>query len=178
MTLKERMEQMKLVKAELPALLEIAVENATLRAIEKAVEMTPPLADDEDDLRGTHTRTVGMKQRWKKDSKISPSWEGVKLVTVLENRAGETKGSKNDTSYASYVDEGHRVDRHFVPGLYIDKKSGLLSYDPKMAADQSGGLVVGTKTSYVKGIHMVDAAKEEYQKVLREQLKRLEELLQ
>lgn len=176
MTLKERMEQLKKVKAELPALLEIAVENATLRAIEKAKEMTPPLEDD-NDLKGTHTRAGSMKQRWKKDSQISPSWEGLKLVTVLENRAGETKDAENDTSYASYVDEGHRVRRHFVPGLYIDKESGLLAYDPKMAADQSGGLVVGTKTGYVKGIHMVDAAKEEYQKALREQLKRLEELL-
>lgn len=63
--------------------------------------------------------------------------------------------------YASYVDQGHRMDRHFVPGLYIDE-NGQLARN----VDGKGGLVVGTKTKYVKGEFMADKAKEAYQKTV------------
>ena len=58
------------------------------------------------------------------------------------------------------------MDRHFVPGLVINEASGMLEYNP----DGSGGIVVGTRTAYVKGLFMVDAAKEEYKRVLRQEL--------
>ena len=67
----------------------------------------------------------------------------------------------NDMEYASYVNDGHRMDRHFVPGLYVDE-NGQLNYDPAAKV----GLVVGTKTTYVKGEFMVDKGKDAYQKAL------------
>ena len=48
----------------------------------------------------------------------------------------------------SYVNDGHRMDKHYVPGLYVDD-DGLLSYDP--AGDV--GMMVGTKTKYVDGLY-------------------------
>ena len=51
-------------------------------------------------------------------------------------------------------------------------------YDPKAAGDRTVGIVVGTKTFYVPGKFIVDAAKEEYSKALREELRKLEDLLQ
>lgn len=80
----------------------------------------------------------------------------------------------NDKEYASYVNDGHRMDRHFVPGLYINPSSGLLEYDPSAKV----GIVVGTKTSYVPGIHMVDAAIEEYRKTLKSELDGIAKLIE
>ena len=71
----------------------------------------------------------------------------------------------NEMEYASYVNNGHRMDRHFVPGLYIDE-NGELSRD----LEGDVGLVVGTKTKYVKGEFMTDKAKEAYEKATLSQL--------
>ena len=75
--------------------------------------------------------------------------------------------------YAAYVNYGHRLDRHFVPGLYVNESSGLLEYDPGAKV----GIVVGTKTTYVEGLHMVDAAREEYSRVLKSEMEKIKELL-
>ena len=50
---------------------------------------------------------------------------------------------------------------------------GMLEYNP----DGKVGIVVGTKTPYVKGLFMADAAKEEYQRVIREELSGIGRLL-
>ena len=55
------------------------------------------------------------------------------------------------------------MDRHFVPGLYIDPETGILTMDP---GNTDVGIVVGTKTPYVKGEFMVDKGKEPYRKTL------------
>ena len=57
--------------------------------------------------------------------------------------------------------------------LVINPGSGLLEFNP----DGTGGIVVGTRTAYVPGLFMVDKAVEEYRRVLREELKGLEELM-
>ena len=58
--------------------------------------------------------------------------------------------------------------------LYVNPDSGLLEYDP--AANT--GIVVGTKTKYVKGEYMADKGIEEYQKAVREILdKAIEEAM-
>ncbi len=141
---------------DLPSLLSGMVKGATLRAVEKATDMTPPTTDD---LSGTNTRTGSMKQHWASDSRVKPEVSGGRYTTVLAN----------NMEYASYVNDGHRMDRHFVPGLYINEESGLLEYNP----DGRGGIVVGTRTSYVEGLHMTDKAKEEYKRVLRIEADRL-----
>lgn len=153
MTLKERLKQLHAIEAQLPEKLKQAATGAAIRAVEKATELTPPKTGD---LRGTNTRSGEMKQHWATDSKPVANRRGNQYVSLLAN----------NKQYAAYVDQGHRMDRHFVPGLVINEASGMLEYNP----DGSGGIVVGTKTAYVKGLFMVDAAKEEYKRVLRQEL--------
>lgn len=157
-TLKTRAEALKKHLSSLDAELSSIAQGATIRAIEKAAELTPPTKDD---LSGTNTRTGAMKQHWATDSVIKPQKVGNDFVTQLAN----------NMEYASYVNDGHRMDRHFVPGLVINPYSGLLEYNP----DGKGGIVVGTKTAYVKGLFMVDEAQEEYKRVTEIELSKLAE---
>ena len=160
LTLKERVQQLQKDRAKIEARIMDACKSATIRAVEKAAEMTPPTQGD---LRGTNTRSGEMKEHWASDSDILPKKSGDTYTTILAN----------DKEYASYVNDGHRMDRHFVPGLYVNPDSGLLEYDPTVKV----GIVVGTKTSYVPGIFMTDAAKEEYKRVLREELADIGEVM-
>lgn len=159
MTLKERMKQLEAARPQVVAKIASACENATIRAVKKAVELTPPTQND---LRGKNTRAGEMKQHWVTDSRTEPEKVENQYETLLAN----------DKQYSSYVNDGHRMDRHFVPGLYINPESGQLEYDPM--ADV--GIVVGTKTPYVEGLFMVDAAKEEYKRALRQDLAHIREV--
>ena len=132
MTLEERIAQLQDVEARFPGELTAIAKGATIRAVEKAAELTPTTLDD---LSGTNTRSGDMKQHWASDSKVTPVKRGDTYVTELNN----------DKQYASYVNDGHRMDRHFVPGLVINPESGMLEYNP----NGKGGIVVGTKTKYV-----------------------------
>ena len=161
MTLEERIRQLQDVQARFPSELSNIAKNATIRAVEKAVDMTPPL---ENDLRGTNTRSGGMKQHWPTDSDTTPQVSGGKYTTILAN----------NKDYASYVNDGHRMDRHFVPGLYVNPASGMLEVNP----DGTGGLVVGTQTSYVPGLHMEEAAHEEYHRTVAAEAVNLRRLLE
>lgn len=161
MNLKQRMKQLEAIKPQIDALLMSAAENATIRAIEKAAELTPPVNGGS--VGGTNTRTGEMKQHWATDSVTTPRRSGTEIITELNN----------NMEYAAYVNYGHRLDRHFVPGLYVNESSGLLEYDPSAKV----GIVVGTKTTYVEGLHMVDAARKEYRKALKAEMKKIKELL-
>lgn len=149
-SLQQRLQQLKKLQADLPNVMHAAARDATMRAIEATMDATPPKAGG-DRLPGVNTVTGELKAHWATDSVTEPQKVGGGYVTFLAN----------DMEYASYVNDGHRMDRHFVPGLYVDE-NGQLNYDP--AAKE--GLVVGTKTTYVKGEFMVDKGKEAYQKVL------------
>lgn len=153
LTLRERAKQLEADRPKVEARILQACQDATLRAVEKAAELTPPTKDD---LSGTNTRSGEMKQHWGTDSVSDPKVSGNTYTTWLNN----------DKDYASYVNDGHRMDRHFVPGLYINPYSGSLEYDPS----KKTGIVVGTKTPYVPGLFMVEAAKEEYRRVLKDEL--------
>ena len=120
-----------------------------MRAVEKAAELTPPTKND---LSGTNTRTGEMKQRWATDSITKPQRKGNSYETRLAN----------NMKYASYVNDGHRMDRHFVPGLVINENSGMLERNP----DGKGGIVVGTKTSYVEGLFMTEKAIERWKRAI------------
>lgn len=159
-TLKERMNQLTANRALVKSRILQACEAATMRAIEKATELTPPTQGD---LRGTNTRSGEMKQHWVTDSKTTPEVSGGKYTTYLNN----------DKDHSSYVNDGHRMDRHFVPGLYINPYSGFLEYDPS----KNVGIVVGTKTSYVPGLHMVDAAVDTWRQTLKSELSDLGEVV-
>ena len=160
-TLAQRIQQLKKAQADLPNILADVAKGATMRAIEAAQDATPPKAGT-GRLPGTHTITGELKAHWATDSQTEPAVRGNRVETTLAN----------NMEYASYVDQGHRMDKHFVPGLYINPYSGQLEYDP--AADV--GIVVGTKTKYVKGEFMTDKGREAYEKaVLAELGKRVEE---
>lgn len=161
MTLEERIAQLRDAEARFPGELSAIAKGATLRAVEKATELTPPTMDD---LSGTNTRSGEMKQHWASDSEVIPVRRGDTYVTELNN----------DKQYASYVNDGHRMDRHFVPGLVINPESGMLEYNP----DGKGGIVVGTRTQYVEGLFMEEAAHEEYHRVVRVEADRLRRLLE
>lgn len=153
-SLQDRLKQLKEADAKLPALLTKVARDATLRAIEAAADATPPNNDTE--LKGTNTITGELKAHWAIDSVVAPEKAGLDYMTQL----------RNDVQYASYVNDGHRMDRHFVPGLYINETSGLLEYDPAAKV----GIVVGTKTKYVKGLHMTDKGKQAYQEAVLAEL--------
>ena len=161
MTLEERIAQLRDVEARFPGELTAVAKGATIRAVEKAAELTPLTPDD---LSGTNTRSGGMKQHWATDSRVVPVKRGSTYVTELNN----------DKQYASYVNDGHRMDRHFVPGLVINPESGMLEYNP----DGKGGIVVGTKTQYVEVLFMAEAAHEEYHRVVRAEAERLRRMLE
>ena len=164
-TLRQRIAQLKkALDTDLPEVLYETAKGATLRAIEAAQDATPPKAGT-GRLGGTNTLTGELKAHWATDSRAEPERTGDGYKTELAN----------NMEYASYVDQGHRMDKHFVPGLYVNPNTGQLEYDP--AADV--GLVVGTKTKYVKGEFMTDKAREAYEKaVLAELEKRVKEVLE
>ncbi len=162
LTLKMRAQQLQARLPDVQRKITSACENATLRAVEKAAELTPPT---EDDLSGTNTRSGEMKARWATDSTTYPyGFSDGTIRTSLGNNA----------QYASYVNDGHRMDRHFVPGLYINPYSDALEYDPS----KETGLVVGTKTAYVPGLHMVDEAKKVYRETLKSELEDIGEVFE
>lgn len=131
--------------------------NATLKAVEKAVERTPTTTDN---LAGTNTQSGGMKQTWVESSTTAPQmhWNGTvrEAVTVLGNKM----------QYASYVNNGHRMDKHYVPGLIVNPVSGLL----ERVAPSQGGIMVGTKTAFVPGKFMVEAAENTYRESVEREL--------
>jgi len=128
-------------------------EGAALRAVEEAQSRTPP--NDGDKLRGVNIISGELAQHWATDSQTVPRRIGNTYVTALAN----------DKDYAGYVNDGHRLDKHFVPGLYIDG-DGLLSRD----LSRKGGLLVGVKTNYIPGKYMKEAAEEQYHAVLEREL--------
>ena len=136
MTLDEYIQKLEAAQKVLPDMISVAAKNATIRAVEAAQEKTPPTADS---LSGINTRTGELKQHWATDSKIIPEQQAGQYVTELNN----------NKEYASFVNDGHRMDKHFVPGLYVNPASGLL-----------------------EGLHMTDAAQQAYEETLQAELER------
>lgn len=161
-SLQQRIQQLKRIRADIPRILDEVAQNATIRAVEAAADATPPKAGRGQS--GTNTLTGELKAHWATDSETTPKRQGNEHVTTLAN----------NVEYASYVNDGHRMDKHFVPGLYINPGTGTLEYDP--SADV--GIVVGTKTLYVNGEFMVDKGIEAYRRtVLAELDRRIQEAM-
>lgn len=153
--LRRRMEELAARQPQIAPRLSAVAQGATLRAIEAAVEHTPP---NDGRLRGVNTISGELAQHWATDSRTVPVQAGDSFVTTLGN----------DKQYASYVNDGHRMDKHFVPGLYVDG-SGLLSRD----LSRDVGMMVGTKTSYVPGKYMKEKAVDRYKEVAETELRKL-----
>ena len=130
-----------------------AAEVATVAAVETAAEHTPPNGGAP--IRGVNTRTGEMSQSWATDSQTTPTVSGETITTML----------CNNKQYASYVNDGHRMDKHFTTHVAIE--NGMLVGKP----DGTGGLMVGTKTSYIPGLYMTEKATGKYKTTMRYMLK-------
>lgn len=157
--LRRRLAELEKLAPDIPKRLAAIAEDATIRAVDEAMALTPKNTFAHGELRGVNMISGELAKHWDTDSQTVPEVSGENLTTVLAN----------DMEYASYVNDGHRVDRHFVPGLYIDEETGLLSRD----LARKGGLVVGTKTTYVEGLHITDKAIDKYDEVVRAELEQL-----
>ena len=146
--MRKRLDLLAKIGADIPRIVNEVAKGATVAAIEAATNATPPNGGAA--LAGTNARSGSLAQHWTTDSVIEP----VNGTTWL----------KNDLQYASYVNDGHRVDKHFVPGLH--EVGGRLDYD----ANYDGGIVVGTKTTYVPGLHMKEAGIGKYRQVVEAEL--------
>lgn len=155
-SLQQRIQQLKRIRADIPRILNEVARDATIRAVEAAADATPPKAGR--GQAGTNMLSGELKAHWGNDSQTKPTRRGNEHVTTLAN----------NVEYASYVNDGHRMDKHFVPGLYVNPSSGLLEYDP--GADV--GIVVGTKTPYVNGEFMTDKGIEAYRRTVLAELDR------
>lgn len=157
--MRKRIRELHQAGQNVPKILEEVAEGATIEAVRVATEHTPPNGGAA--IAGTNTRSGDMAQHWTLDSITEPMGGGPAFTTVLAN----------NMQYASYVNDGHRMDKHFVPGLVIN--GNLLEQDP----DGEGGIMVGTKTSYVEGKYMKEKAIGRYRSVVRTELeKRVKEV--
>ena len=130
-----------------------AAETATLDAVETAQKHTPPNGGAP--IKGVNTRTGEMSQSWATDSQTTPSVSGNTITTML----------CNNKRYAPYVNDGHRMDKHFTTHVAIE--NGVLVGKP----NGGGGLVVGTKTRYIPGLYMKEKATGKYKTKVRAMLK-------
>ena len=155
--MRKRLEELRRAGQNVPKIMAEVAEGATIEAVRIATENTPPNGGTA--IAGTNTRSGDMAQHWATDSQTTPSTGGA-VKTILAN----------NMQYSSYVNDGHRVDKHFVPGLIIN--GNLLERDP----DGGGGIMVGTKTPYVQGKYMKQKAVGKYRQTVRTELsKRVKE---
>lgn len=150
--MRKRLAELNRAGQNVPKIMMEVAEGATIEAVRVAVENTPPNGGA--DIAGTNMRSGDMANHWQTDSQTTPVYSGGTVKTQL----------KNDMQYSSYVNDGHRVDKHFVPGLIVN--GDLLEKSP----DGSGGIMVGTKTTYVKGKYMKQKAIGKYRTVVRKEL--------
>jgi hypothetical protein len=146
-TIRKRLRQLYDAGANVPKIIDEVAEGATIEAVRIATENTPPNGVD---ISGTNTRSGNMAQHWTTDSETTPNHG----LTVLAN----------NMQYASYVNDGHRMDRHFVPGLI--NNNGVLERVHK----DEGGIMVGVRTTYVRGRYMKEKAINKWRSVVRKEL--------
>lgn len=152
--IRKRLEELRKAGESIPDIMYEVAEGATVEAVRVATENTPPNGSS---IAGTNTRSGQMAQHWALDSQTQP--RGLML-----GRASAVTTLANNMQYASYVNDGHRMDKHFVPGLI--ENGGLLErVDPDV-----GGIMVGTKTTYVPGKYMKEKAIGKYRSVVRKEL--------
>lgn len=155
--MRKRLDELRRAGQDMPKIMAEVAEGATIEAVRIAKEKTPP---NDGTIAGVNMRSGQMAQHWETDSITKPVVMGGSVKTELNN----------NMQYASYVNDGHRLTEHFVPGLIIN--GNLL----ERSEDGSGGLVVGKKTSYVRGKYMKEAAIGRYRSVVRTELdKRVKE---
>ncbi len=149
--MRKRLAELNKAGQNVPKIMMEVAEGATIEAVNTAVNNTPPNGAK---IAGTNTRSGQMAQHWESDSQTKPTYSGGSVRTVLAN----------NMQYASYVNDGHNVDEHFTSHVAIE--GGVLVGKPH----GDGGLVVGTKTTYVPGRYMKEKAIGKYRDVVRKEL--------
>lgn len=124
--------------------------KAACKAMEQAAKTHTPNSKDGKN-RGFNVISNSLMNAWKADYTKEKSSDVLGIVTLT-----------NSMPYAAFVQYGHKVNKHFVPWLYKDG-SGTLSYELNHSQPMFG-LVVGTKTNYVKGVDMISPAIEAFEK--------------
>lgn len=120
------------------------VKLACYEMVAEAKRCTPPHEGEE---RGKNTVTGNMARHW--DSSYRVTVDDIRITLF------------NNVQYASYVENGHRMKKHFVPWLYIDGTNTIARHQP-VPGEPLFGLVVGTKTKYVPPEHIVEKAKKRF----------------
>lgn len=123
--------------------------DAAKEMVLAAKEATPPKWDAPN--RGRNTFTGALADSWR--YRVRMNQDG--SIDVLLS---------NNMPYASFVNDGHKMNQHFVPWLYVDS-SGFLSRHKPISGEQLFGLVVGNKTKYVPGADMVGQAEDRFNEV-------------
>lgn len=149
--LQRRLDILRKRGADIPEIIRRTQTSAAEQAVETATELTPP--NNASGIRGTSAISGETQAHWAADSQTDSVQQGNTYYAVLAN----------NMQWVSYLNDGHRMDKHFVPGLMLNPYSGLLEkVDPKI-----GGIMVGTKTAYVPGLYMRERALEIYQDTLQ-----------
>jgi hypothetical protein len=141
-------QQIKQLRTQYRSMFDKAVKSACQDMVIAAAESTPPLNGED---RGKNTVTGNLASHWGYD--VNDDGDNTRITLY------------NNMQYASYVDQGHRMSEHFVPWLYIDGMGAIARHIPT-PGEKLFGLVVGTKTEYVKGYGMVEKAKDRFIKSL------------
>ena len=75
-----------------------------------------------------------------------------------------------EQDYIEYINNGHRMQPHFVPGEWDGE---IFRYNPNLKK----GVVMGSKTKYVKGQFMLEKASGRAEKyMIKKAEKKIEEL--
>ena len=151
--IRKRLNELWKLGEDVPKIVDEVNTIAATEAVRVATENTPPNTGK---IAGTGARTGQMAQHWTLDSDTQ-SKGGVAFL-------------RNNMQYASYVNDGHRMDMHFVPGLVIN--GNLI----ERVHAEDGGIMVGTKTKYVRGFYMKEKAIGKWRNTVRAELtKRVKE---
>lgn len=138
-TIKKRAERYRKMQADFHDVVQSAADDCK----RVAMEHTPHKGDA-----GTGLTTGDLASHWSTRVK----WHNDKEFTVY---------LANTMQYASFVNDGHRMVRHFVPWLIIDN-SGHLRKMNKEPGEPLTGIFVGTKTKYVEPVPMIKPAVDEF----------------
>ena len=110
----------------------------------------------------TLNETVSISEIYAKD--LTPSvtgdarakWQTKKAYKVSN---GFKASLYNNSEYIGYINNGHRMEPHFVPGEWV---GDVFDYNPF----SKEGTIMGAKTKYVKGKFMLEKASGRAEKFL------------
>ena len=125
------------------------------KALEEVKKNTPHLGDGKP--RGKNVITNALMKAWKVKVEFPNSNNKDSNFTVIS--------FLNRKKYSDYVQFGHKMTPHFVPWLY---KDGDVISRENTHAVKVFGLMVGTKTPFVKGIDMVGTGIKRFQDCFKE----------